>query len=148
MPEATPNKPPGTGSVRRLTFDGGDGWITPEFTWDPKGRELWFTQNRLPPGARVAMPLDPVKELTEAKDFLEHPPSPDAGTLGKAAALDIVLPVEQRTKVLRFKLPAKAKSGKSRKRMAREGRLKRRTRRSRSAQRRSRPAPRRAAARR
>jgi Tol biopolymer transport system component len=93
---------PKLGSVRRLTFDGRDGWIVPEFTWDPKGRELWFTENRLPPGARVAMPLDPVKELGEAAAMLRHPPTPETG---KVLAGDAALPVEQRTRRLRFRLP-------------------------------------------
>jgi Tol biopolymer transport system component len=93
---------PKLGSVRRLTYDGRDGWIVPEFTWDPRGRELWFTENRLPPGARVAMPLDAVKELREAAEMLRHPPTPDAG---KVLAGDAALPVEQRTRRLRFSLP-------------------------------------------
>jgi Tol biopolymer transport system component len=94
---------PGTGSERRLTFDGGDGWIVPEFTWDPQNRQLWFTQNRLPPGARVALPFDPLKELTEAKELLEHPPAVEE----KVLAGDTALPVEQRTRKLKFKLPKK-----------------------------------------
>jgi Tol biopolymer transport system component len=96
---------PGTGSVRRLTTDGGDGWIVPEFSWDPSNRHLWFTENRLPPGARVAMPLDPVKELREAKTMLESPPTPDAS---KLLVGDAALPVEQRTRTLTFHLPASA----------------------------------------
>jgi hypothetical protein len=93
---------PKLGSVRRLTFDGRQGWIVPEFTWDPKGRELWFTENRLPPGARVAMPLDPVKELREAATMLRNPPTPETG---KVLAGDAALPVEQRTRRLAFRLP-------------------------------------------
>ena len=93
---------PKLGSTRRLTYDGRDGWIVPEFTWDPKGRELWFTENRLPPGARIAMPLDPAKELREAAQMLRHPPTPDAS---KVVAGDAALPVEQRTRRLRFHLP-------------------------------------------
>src|SRR5207247_11218165 len=65
-----------TGSVRRLTSDGEDGWIVPEFTWDPKGERLWFTENRLQPGERVGFPLDPVGQLQKTADFLQHPPSP------------------------------------------------------------------------
>jgi hypothetical protein len=93
---------PAVGSVRRLTFDGRDGWIVPEFTWDPAGKALWFTENRLPPGARVAMPLDPLKELREAAAMLRDPPTPDTS---KLLVGDAALPVEQRTRVLRFKLP-------------------------------------------
>jgi len=95
---------PSTGSVRRLTFDGKDGWIVPEFSWDPAGKRLWFTENRLPPGARVGLPLDPVKELREAAAMLEHPPTPD---VSHVLVGDAALPVEQRTRILQFKLPAK-----------------------------------------
>jgi Tol biopolymer transport system component len=92
---------PSTGATRRLTFDGGDGWIVPEFTWDPANTHLWFTENRLPPGARVSLQFDAVKELREAADFLRNPPTPDAS---KAAAGDAALPVEQRTRILTFRL--------------------------------------------
>ncbi|TMK63947.1 MAG: hypothetical protein E6G53_09850 [Actinobacteria bacterium] len=93
---------PSLGSVRRLTYDGRDGWIVPEFTWDPKGRALWFTENRLPPDARVGLPLDPAGQLRKTADLLRHPPTPDAS---KLLVGDAALPVEQRTRVLRFKLP-------------------------------------------
>ncbi|MFN8162134.1 MAG: hypothetical protein U0R52_13930 [Solirubrobacterales bacterium] len=36
------------GPVKRLTRLGGDGWIIPEFAWDPGGRRLLWTQGRLP----------------------------------------------------------------------------------------------------
>jgi hypothetical protein len=35
------------GPVRRLTHLGGAGWIIPEFAWDPAGRRLLWTQNKL-----------------------------------------------------------------------------------------------------
>jgi len=96
---------PGTGSVRRLTTDGGDGWIVPEFSWDPTNKQLWFTENRLPPGARIGLPLDPTKELSELADMLEHnPPTPD---VNKLLVGDTALPVEQRTRILEFQLRAK-----------------------------------------
>jgi Tol biopolymer transport system component len=34
--------------VRRLTHSGGNGWIIPEFAWDPDGRRLLWTQGKLP----------------------------------------------------------------------------------------------------
>jgi Tol biopolymer transport system component len=92
---------PVTRSVRRLTSDGPDGWIVPEFTWNPSNTQLWFTENRLPPGARVGLPLDPLKELTEARDMLRDPPAPDSD---KVLAGDAALPVEQRTRILEFDL--------------------------------------------
>ena len=90
-----------TGSVRRITTDGNDAWIIPEFTWDPGYKHLWFTENRLPPGTRVGLPLDPVKQLKLTQQLLEHPPTPDAGHV---LVLDAALPIEQRTRILEFGL--------------------------------------------
>src|SRR5439155_14210660 len=92
-----------TRSVRRLTYDGKDGWIVPEFAWDPTNKHLWFTENRLPPDARVGLPLDPVKQLQLTVQLLQKPPTPDVGHL---LVGDAGLPVEQRTRILTFKLPA------------------------------------------
>ena len=41
------------GPVRRLTRSGEDGWVIPEFTWDPSGRRLLWTQNKFSDGRRV-----------------------------------------------------------------------------------------------
>jgi hypothetical protein len=41
------------GSLRRLTTSGVDGWVIPEFAWDPGGRRLLWTQNAFPSGSRV-----------------------------------------------------------------------------------------------
>jgi hypothetical protein len=41
------------GPIRRLTRSGEDGWVIPEFAWDPTGRRLLWTQNRFPPDVRV-----------------------------------------------------------------------------------------------
>jgi hypothetical protein len=41
------------GPIRRLTTSGDDGWVIPEFAWDPSGRRLLWTQNRFPTGQRV-----------------------------------------------------------------------------------------------
>jgi hypothetical protein len=91
-----------TNSVRRLTEDGKDGWITPEFTWDPQNRRLVWTENRLPPGERVGFPLDAAGQLQKTVDFLSHPPQP---YVGGTNALDLVYSIEQRTRVLQFQLP-------------------------------------------
>jgi Tol biopolymer transport system component len=93
---------PHQGSVRRLTHDGNGGWIIPEFTWDPGNKHLWFTENRLPPNTRVDLPFDLAQQLGKAVDLLRHPPVPDAG---KATVLDAALPLQQRTRVLTFRLP-------------------------------------------
>jgi len=41
------------GPVRRLTTSGDDGWVIPEFAWDPSGRRLLWTQNKFNAGLRV-----------------------------------------------------------------------------------------------
>ncbi|MFL5893665.1 MAG: TolB family protein [Thermoleophilaceae bacterium] len=92
-----------TGSVRRLTTEGtDDGWIIPEFSWDPQNQHLWFTENRLPQDMRVAFPLDPATQLQKTADLLQHRPTPDV----QPGALSAV-PVEQRTRILQFQLPLK-----------------------------------------
>jgi hypothetical protein len=41
------------GRLRRLTTSGDDGWVIPEFAFDPRGRRLLWTQNKFADGARV-----------------------------------------------------------------------------------------------
>ena len=41
------------GAVRRLTRTGEDGWVIPEFTWDPAGRRLLWTQNKFSSARRL-----------------------------------------------------------------------------------------------
>src|SRR5262249_31060361 len=41
------------GAARRLTESGTDGWVIPEFAWDPSGRRLLWTHNRFADGVRV-----------------------------------------------------------------------------------------------
>lgn len=41
------------GAVRRLTHTGEDGWIIPEFAWDPAGKRLLWTQNKFNSGRRI-----------------------------------------------------------------------------------------------
>jgi Tol biopolymer transport system component len=41
------------GRVRRLTQSGEDGWVIPEFAWDPSGRRLLWTQNKFSAGRRL-----------------------------------------------------------------------------------------------
>jgi len=41
------------GPIRRLTTSGEQGWVIPEFAWDPAGRRLLWTQNRVGGGRRV-----------------------------------------------------------------------------------------------
>ena len=41
------------GAIRRLTRSGEDGWVIPEFAWDPSGQRLLWTQNQFTRGHRV-----------------------------------------------------------------------------------------------
>lgn len=41
------------GPIRRLTHTGEDGWIIPEFAWDPTGKRLLWTQNKFTDARRV-----------------------------------------------------------------------------------------------
>jgi Tol biopolymer transport system component len=41
------------GTPRRLTRSGDEGWVIPEFAWDPSGRRLLWTQNKFADGVRV-----------------------------------------------------------------------------------------------
>lgn len=41
------------GRPRRLTRSGTQGWIVPEFAWDPAGRRLLWTENRFPDDVRI-----------------------------------------------------------------------------------------------
>jgi hypothetical protein len=41
------------GRLRRLTYGGEQGWVIPEFAWDPSGTRLLWTQNKFADGRRV-----------------------------------------------------------------------------------------------
>jgi hypothetical protein len=90
-----------TGSVRRLTTDGNDGWIIPEFTWDPTHTYLVWTEQRFPTGARVPLPVDPVRQLRAEAQLLEHLPLSSL-SLQTANLLEPSLPLEARTRILQF----------------------------------------------
>jgi len=90
-----------TGSLRRLTTDGDDGWITPEFTWDPANRFLMWTENRIPNGERVPVPPDPVAQLKATAQFLQNPATPSADVTPNGVGV-APIPVEQRTRIARF----------------------------------------------
>ncbi len=87
-----------TGSVRRLTHDGSHGWITPEFTWDPAGKFLMWTENRLPNGYRYPFPPSPSEYVNSLAALLKNPPAPglDITPSGVGVA---PLPLQQRTRI-------------------------------------------------
>jgi Tol biopolymer transport system component len=94
-----------TGSVRRLTTDGDDGWVTPEFTWNPSHTNLVWTEIRFPTGLRVPLALDPLQQLSAEAQLLEHPPLSDVA-LSTSNLLQPSLPIETRTRILRFSVPS------------------------------------------
>ncbi len=90
-------------TVTRLTIDGNDGWITPEFGWDPSGQCLVWTENRFPDGYRYQLPQGPSGWLQQLQDLAASPPDPnnivDVGQNGVGVA---PLPVQQRTRIGSF----------------------------------------------
>jgi Tol biopolymer transport system component len=90
-----------TGSLRRLTTEGDQGWIIPEFTWNPSHTFLMWTEARFVDGLRFPLPLNLIQQLMQTVQFLRNPPSigVDPGNL-----LQLGLPLEHRTRVLTFDL--------------------------------------------
>ena len=84
--------------MRRLTTTGDDGWIVPEFTWDPNNQFLLWTEQRFVDRQRMPLPLDLVKEIQEAADYLMNAQPPENPTPGELQAL----PLERRTQIGRF----------------------------------------------
>jgi Tol biopolymer transport system component len=68
-----------TRAVRRLTSDGDDGWITPEFAWDATGKRLLWTEVKYRDGIRTPLPPDPAEQARGLQELLQDPPTPDAG---------------------------------------------------------------------
>jgi Tol biopolymer transport system component len=87
-----------TKSVRRLTTDGDDGWITPEFTWDPTGSYLMWTENRFPDGYRYPLPPDPAGWAQSLTELAQNPPQPNPEISPNGVGV-APLPLEQRTQI-------------------------------------------------
>jgi Tol biopolymer transport system component len=94
-----------TGSVRRLTTDGNDGWIIPEFTWDPTHTFLMWTEARFPPGLRVPLPLNAMQQIQQMVQVLSSDPLSSIH-LSTSNLLQPSLPLQSRTRILRFDLGA------------------------------------------
>jgi Tol biopolymer transport system component len=85
--------------VRRLTHNGDDGWIIPEFVWDPRGDRLLWTESKYHDGVRMQLPPDPARDLAELIAMLQDPPLPDdVGGVGLTPAFLIV----HRTEIGRY----------------------------------------------
>lgn len=88
--------------VRRLTTDGDEGWITPEFTWDPTNSYLMWTENRFPDGYRYHFSSEIGSYLTQAEALLSSPPGPGIVDIGQNGVGVAPLPLEQRTQIGAF----------------------------------------------
>jgi hypothetical protein len=88
-----------TRAVRRLTTDGNDGWITPEFAWDKGGRRLLWTELKYRDGVRVPMPVDPVKQTHDLIGLAQDPPKPGAGDTHPAGQNSLLV---RRTRIGQF----------------------------------------------
>jgi len=87
-------------ATRRLTTDGDDGWIIPEFAWDPTGRFLLWTEAKYHDGLRVPLPFDPAKQAAALAAFLgSPPPPPNASTFDKGRPAFFL---QSRTRVANF----------------------------------------------
>jgi hypothetical protein len=91
-------------SVRRLTTDGEEGWITPEFTWSPSRKFLMWTENRLPDGYRYQLPVSFETYLVQLEALLSNPPGPGIVDVGQNGVGVAPLPLEQRTQLGVFTL--------------------------------------------
>ena len=87
-----------TNSVRRLTYDGQGGWVTPEFTWNPSGGYLMWTETRVRDGYRYPFPPSPSEYAQSIQEAVAHPyiPGTDLTPGGVGVA---PLPEEQRTQI-------------------------------------------------
>jgi hypothetical protein len=95
------------GTVTRLTHDGDNGWITPEFAWDPSRQYLMWTENRFPDGYRYQTPDGPAGWAQQLQDLAADPPNAsdiiDVNNNGVGVA---PLPLQQQTQILCFKAHA------------------------------------------
>jgi hypothetical protein len=86
-------------SVRRLSYDGDEGWITPEFTWDPTNSYLLWTENRYPEGYRYPLPVELSEYVHQMQALLSNPPGPSIVDVGQNGVGVAPVPIEQRTQI-------------------------------------------------
>jgi hypothetical protein len=87
------------GQVRRLSHDGDEGWITPEFTWDPTNSFLMWTENRFPEGYRYQFPASFTGYIQQLQALLSNPPGPSIVDVGQNGVGVAPLPLQQRTQI-------------------------------------------------
>jgi Tol biopolymer transport system component len=93
-----------SGAVRRLTYEGDDGWIIPEFVWDPAGERLLWTETKYNDGVRAQLPPDPVRDLTELIAMLQDPPLPSSEEISGVGLTPRFL-LQLRTQIGRYATP-------------------------------------------
>ncbi len=95
----------GPGKVRRLTDNGTEGWVKPEFAYShceddrsPSvtscGTDLLYTQVRINDGVRIDQRLDLVAELQQAAAFLQDPDT--------SSQFQVGVPTEKQTMIGRY----------------------------------------------
>jgi WD40-like Beta Propeller Repeat len=90
-----------THAIRRLTTDGAQGWVTPEFTWNPQNTELFWTENRIARGLAVPLPLQVMLQIQQTVSYLLHP-EVNPKQLEAGNVTNTVLPVQQQTRIMTF----------------------------------------------
>ncbi len=90
-----------TGALRRLTTDGDDGWVIPEFAWDPTHSFLLWTEGRMTNEVLASQASDLAALIAQALKVLGSTSLtlPSAG--GNVLSL---FPTEARTRMMRFDL--------------------------------------------
>jgi Tol biopolymer transport system component len=89
-----------TQSVRRLTDDGDDGWIIPEFVWDHRRDRLFWTESKFVDGVRVDLPPDVGGDVGELSALITDPGRVDTTRCVTERNLTCLL--DRRTRVLKF----------------------------------------------
>jgi hypothetical protein len=82
--------------------DGDQGWITPEFTWDPTNSFLMWTENRFPDGYRYRFPADFTEYIEQTQALLSKPPGPGIVDVNQNGVGVAPLPLQQRTQIGTF----------------------------------------------
>ena len=73
--------------IRRPTYDGDEGWIFPQFTWDPTNQFLRWTENHFPDGYRFHCPVEIDAYVQKLEALLSRiPPAPAPWTSARTAS--------------------------------------------------------------
>lgn len=87
-------------AVRRLTHDGEDGWIIPEFVWDDRRDRLFWTESKFVDGVRVDLPPDPGQDLRDLGSMIANPGQ--VNTTRCVTERNLTCLLDRRTRFLKF----------------------------------------------